>query len=76
MALFPGVVIQMGLRSAAVVGGALVVVQESGVGSRATRWYSGNGAPPSGAAPPLQPPPAVGDFYLDRLTGQVYELSA
>ena len=55
---------------------ALAVVQESGVGSRATRWYSGNGAPPSGAAPPLQPPPAVGDFYLDRLTGQVYELSA
>ena len=55
---------------------ALAVVQESGVGSRATRWYSGNGAPPSGAAAPLQPPPAVGDFYLDRLTGQVYELSA
>ena len=54
----------------------MAVVQESGVGSRATRWYSGNGAPPSGAAPPLQPPPAVGDFYLDRLTGQVYELSA
>jgi hypothetical protein len=24
----------------------------------------------------LEPPPAVGDFYLDRLTGQVYELSA
>ena len=55
---------------------ALAVVQESGVGSRATRWYSGNGAPPTGAAAPLQPPPAVGDFYLDRLTGQVYELSA
>ena len=55
---------------------ALAVVGESGVGSRATRWYSGNGAPPSGTAPPLQPPPAVGDFYLDRLTGQVYELSA
>jgi hypothetical protein len=51
---------------------ALAVVQESGVGSRATRWYSGNGAPPA----TLEPPPAVGDFYLDRLTGQVYELSA
>ena len=55
---------------------ALAVVQESGVGSRATRWYSGDGAPPTGAASPLQPPPALGDFYLDRLTGQVYELSA
>jgi len=51
---------------------ALAVVQESGVGSRATRWYSGDGPPP----PTLEPPPAVGDFYLDRLTGQVYELSA
>ncbi len=51
---------------------ALAVVQESGVGSRATRWYSGDGPPP----PALEPPPAVGDFYLDRLTGQVYELSA
>ena len=51
---------------------ALAVVQESGVGSRATRWYSGDGPPPS----TLQPPPAVGDFYLDRLSGQVYELSA
>jgi hypothetical protein len=50
---------------------ALAVVQESGVGSRATRWYSGDGPPPS----TLQPPPAVGDFYLDRRTGQVYELS-
>ena len=54
----------------------MAVVQESGVGSRATRWYSGDGPPPSGAAPPLQPPSAVGDFYLDRLSGQVYELSA
>ena len=51
---------------------ALAVVQESGVGSRATRWYSGDGPPPT----TLQPPPAVGDFYLDRLSGQVYELSA
>jgi hypothetical protein len=51
---------------------ALAVVQESGVGSRATRWYSGDGTPSA----TLQPPPAVGDFYLDRLTGQVYELSA
>ena len=55
---------------------ALAVVQESGVGSRATRWYSGDGAPPTGAAAPLQPPPALGDFYLDRRTGQVYERSA
>jgi hypothetical protein len=51
---------------------ALAVVQESGVGSRATRWYSGDGPPPT----TLQPAPAVGDFYLDRLSGQVYELSA
>jgi hypothetical protein len=51
---------------------ALAVVQESGVGSRATRWYSGDGPPPE----TLEPPPAVGDFYLDRLSGQVYELSA
>ena len=51
---------------------ALAVVQESGVGSRPTRWYSGDGPPP----PTLEPAPAVGDFYLDRLTGQVYELSA
>jgi hypothetical protein len=50
---------------------ALAVVQESGVGSRATRWYSGDGPPP----PNLEPPPALGDFYLDRLSGQVYELS-
>jgi hypothetical protein len=50
---------------------ALAVVQESGIGSRATRWYSGDGPPP----PNLEPPPAVGDFYLDRLSGQVYELS-
>ncbi len=55
---------------------ALAVVQESGVGSRATRWYSGDGPPPSGDGAPLQPPPAVGDFYLDRVTGQVYELSS
>ena len=55
---------------------ALAVVQESGVGSRATRWYSGDGPPPSGDGAGLQPPPAVGDFYLDRLSGQVYELSA
>ena len=51
---------------------ALAVVQESGVGGRATRWFSGDGPPPT----TLQPPPAVGDFYLDRLSGQVYELSA
>jgi hypothetical protein len=51
---------------------ALAVVQESGVGSRATRWYSGDGPPPE----TLEPPPAVGDFYLDRLSGQAYELTA
>ena len=54
---------------------ALAVVQESGFVSRATRWYSGDGPPPSGDGAGLQPPPAVGDFYLDRLSGQVYELS-
>ena len=42
---------------------------------RPTRWYSGDGPPPSGTTAPLQPPPAVGDLYLDRLSGQVYELT-
>ena len=54
---------------------ALAVVQESGVGRRATRWYSGDGPPPTGAEAPLQPTPVVGDFYLDRLSGQVFELA-
>ena len=31
-----------------------------------------DGPPPA----TLQPAPAVGDFYLDRLSGQVYELAA
>ena len=53
---------------------SLAVVQESRVGSRSTRWYAGDGPPPE---PPgqLEPPPVAGDFYLDRLSGQLYELS-
>lgn len=50
---------------------ALAVVQESAVGSRGTRWFAGDGPPPNN----LQPVPVVGDFYLDRVSGQVYELS-
>jgi len=50
---------------------ALAVVQESGVGKRGTRWFAGDGPPPAD----LQPEPVVGDFYLDRSSGQVYELS-
>ena len=50
---------------------ALVVVGGSGAASRGTRWYSGDGAPLSEL---LLPAPAPGDFYLDRLSGQVYEL--
>ena len=51
---------------------SLAVVQESRVGSRSTRWYAGDGPPPAA----LHPPAVAGDFYLDRLSGQLYELSA
>lgn len=50
---------------------ALAVMYGSGAASRGTRWYSGDGPPVSAA---LNPPPAPGDLYLNRLNGQVYEL--
>jgi hypothetical protein len=50
---------------------ALAVMYGSGAASRGTRWYSGDG-PPTMAA--LTPPPAAGDLYLDRMSGQVFEL--
>lgn len=50
---------------------ALVVLNGAGAGGRATRWYSGDGPPLTEA---LLPAPALGDLYLDRVTGQVYEL--
>jgi hypothetical protein len=40
-------------------------------GTRASRWYAGDGPPTTD----LSPVPVVGDFYLDRLSGQVYELA-
>ncbi|MCP9820035.1 hypothetical protein KBZ18_11095 [Synechococcus sp. Cruz-9H2] len=50
---------------------ALVAMYGSGAASRGTRWYSGDGPPPSIG---LMPPPAPGDLYLDRVAGRVYEL--
>ncbi len=50
---------------------ALAVMYGSGAASRGTRWYSGDGPPVSSM---LNPPPAPGDLYLNRLTGTVYEL--
>ena len=45
----------------------------AGGGSRGTRVYGGNGPPPQSPTE-LEPPAAAGDFYLDRLSGQLYEL--
>lgn len=50
---------------------SLAVLHGSGAASRGTRWYSGDGPPGDQA---LNPPPAPNDLYLDRLSGQVYEL--
>jgi hypothetical protein len=50
---------------------ALVVMNGSGAASRGTRWYAGDGPPPSEG---LNPPPAPGDLYLNRTNGQVFEL--
>ena len=49
----------------------LVVMNGSGAASRGTRWYAGDGPPPSEG---LNPPPAPGDLYLNRVNGQVFEL--
>jgi hypothetical protein len=50
---------------------SLVVMNGSGAASRGTRWYAGDGPPPSEG---LNPPPAPGDLYLNRTNGQVFEL--
>jgi hypothetical protein len=55
---------------------ALVVMHGSGAASRGVRWYSGDGPPTPEWQETAVPPPAPGDFYLDRLTGNVYELMA
>jgi hypothetical protein len=47
----------------------------SGAASRGVRWYGGDGPPDEQWMATAQPPPALGDFYLDRLTGHVYELA-
>ena len=55
---------------------ALAVMYGSGAASRGSRWYSGDGPPTQAWMDVIQPPPAPGDFYLDRVTGLVYELVA
>ena len=56
--------------------------QDAEAGDASLHWLNpaliGNGSPPptGGAPQDPEPAPAVGDFYLDRLSGQVYELSA
>jgi len=55
---------------------ALVAMHGSGAASRGVRWYSGDGPPTQEWQATAQPPPAVGDFYLDRLSGSVYELES
>jgi hypothetical protein len=50
---------------------SLAVMYGSGAASRGTRWYSGDGPPDTAT---LAPPPAPGDLYLDRVSGQVFEL--
>lgn len=54
--------------------GELGLAVAAGSGGRASRWYGGNGPPPQSPSA-LEPPAAVGDFYLDRLSGDLYELS-
>lgn len=55
---------------------SLVVMHGSGAASRGVRWYGGDGPPTPEWQALVQPPPAAGDFYLDRLSGLVYELVA
>lgn len=65
-----------GLRFVTQAGHKALAIDPNSRFHRASRWYAGDGPPPTGtAATPLQPQPAVGDFYLDRLSGQLYELS-
>jgi hypothetical protein len=53
---------------------ALTVMYGSGAASRGVRWYAGDGPPTVEWSGTVQPTPAPGDFYLDRITGNVYEL--
>ena len=55
---------------------ALSVMFGSGSASRGTRWYGAEGPPTPEWMELVQPPPAPGDFYLDRVSGLVYELVA
>jgi hypothetical protein len=55
---------------------ALTVLHGSGAASRGVRWYSADGPPTSQWHEEVQPPPAPGDLYLDRLNGNIYELEA
>lgn len=55
---------------------ALAVMYGSGAASRGVRWYGGDGPPTEQWMAVVQPPPAPGDFYLDRVAGLVYELVA
>jgi len=54
------------------VTGAQSLALEADAG-RGTLWFSGDGPPPGEG---LAPTPRTGDFYLDRLSGTVYELTA
>jgi hypothetical protein len=53
---------------------ALVAMHGSGAASRGVRWYAGDGPPTQEWQAMAEPPPAPGDFYLDRITGNVHEL--
>jgi hypothetical protein len=61
----------LGFLPSPVDGEPALAAMNSEAGGRATRWYSGDGPPVTEL---LQPPPALGDLYLDRISGQVYEL--
>ena len=55
---------------------ALVAMYGAGAASRGVRWYAADGPPTTEWRAAAQPPPAPGDFYLDRTTGTVYELTS
>lgn len=61
----------LGFLPSPVDGEPALVSFSSGAAARATRWYSGDGLPVTEL---LTPAPVVGDLYLDRIGGQVYEL--
>ena len=61
----------LGFLPSPIDGEPALAALNSEAGGRATRWYAGDGPPLTDV---LQPTPALGDLYLDRLSGQVYEL--